>query len=436
MQYQETIKYLMEHLPMYQRIGAQAYKKDLTNITVLCNALGNPQNKFSTIHVAGTNGKGSVSNLLASVLFESGYKTGLYTSPHLLDFRERIRVNGEFCTREFVIGFTKNILPLIEEIKPSFFEITVAMAFEYFALMEVDVGVIEVGLGGRLDSTNIIQPDLSVITNIGYDHQQFLGETLPEIAFEKAGIIKAGKPVVIGEYHPETFPVFKDKALSTLSPLSLAEENIQIDFLENTSNGMRLNILYQNQLVYPNIISALMGNYQLKNIATVIESIEILNNSSYTITEDAVYDGFKNVLINTNFTGRFQKLSDAPLTYCDCAHNAEGLQMLFDTIQQLSFEQLHIITGAVNDKDLNRNLACFPKSAIYYFSKPDIPRGLPADKLKSLASSFELSGSTYDSVADAYYTAKSNAGSNDLILICGSIFVVSEVLKIFQNIDN
>ena len=332
MDYPQTIEYLMKHLPMYQRIGAQAYKKDLTNIIALCNALDNPQNSFSGIHIAGTNGKGSVSNLLASVLFESGYTTGLYTSPHLLDFRERIRINGQLCTEEFVIDFTEKMKPLIAELQPSFFEITVAMAFKYFKDSAVDMAVIEVGMGGRLDSTNIIEPDLSVITNIGYDHQQFLGNTLAEIAFEKAGIIKPERHVIIGEYTNETLPVFKNKALGTSSPISFAQEKVHLDFVELLPEGLLVNVVYNEQLLYPNLICALTGKYQLKNIATVIESIEVLNKLGYNISEEAVYNGFKNVLINTGFAGRFQKLQDSPLTYCDCAHNAEGLQSLFETI--------------------------------------------------------------------------------------------------------
>ncbi len=435
MNYPETIRYLMEHLPMYQRIGAMAFKKDLTNITALCNALDNPQNKFVSVHVAGTNGKGSVSNMLASVFFESGYTTGLYTSPHLLDFRERIRVNGQLCTEEFVVGFTEKMKSLIEHIHPSFFEITVAMAFDYFARSEVDIAVVEVGMGGRLDSTNIIQPALSIITNIGLDHQQYLGKTLPEIAFEKAGIIKPGTPVVVGEFQPETAGVFQEKAATTHSPITFAEQLVHIDVLEHVPEGMRLNILYRNQLIYPNILSALTGVYQQKNIATVIESIEVLNNAGYAIPEDAVYEGLKNVLQHTGFKGRFQKLADAPLTYCDCAHNADGLQVLFESLRQLTYDRLHIVTGAVNDKDLDKSLSRFPKSAMYYFAKPDIPRGLEAMRLRAAALEYGLSGNAYRSVADAYAAAKASAVDKDLILICGSIFVVAEALTIFYNHD-
>lgn len=433
MNYQETIQFLMDHLPMFQRIGPQAYKKDLTNIIKLCDALGNPQNNFSTIHIGGTNGKGSVSNLLASVLFEAGYDTGLYTSPHLIDFRERIRVNGIMCDKEFVVEFTKTIMPLIDEIHPSFFEITVAMAFAYFAEKKISVAVIEVGLGGRLDSTNIIQPDISVITNIGYDHMQLLGDTLPEIAFEKAGIIKPGRPVVIGEYHPETIGVFQEKAQSVMAPVFIAEENVAVQLVEGGTEKIMTNVSYHNQLVYPNLECALAGKFQMKNIATAIQAIELLNSCGYDISEDAVYDGFKNVIKNTGFAGRFQKISDTPPVYCDCAHNAEGLKELFNTVSGMSYQKLHIVTGAVNDKDINKNLACFPTEAQYYFAKPDIPRGMVAERIQGLASQFQLFGNRYDSVNLAYAAALTSAKNNDMVLICGSIFVVAEVLQVIFN---
>lgn len=433
MNYEETIQYLFTHLPMYQRIGSVAYKKDLTNITLLCQHLNNPQTTFRTIHVGGTNGKGSVSNMLASVLTEAGYKTGLYTSPHLLDFRERIRINGEICSKEFVVEFIDAMKSVIEKIQPSFFEITVAMAFQYFATQLVDVAIIEVGLGGRLDSTNIITPDLSVITNIGLDHQQLLGNTYAQIAFEKAGIIKAGIPVVIGEYHADTFPVFTEKANSVIAHLYLAEQNILVELIEMQAEYLYVHVSINNSLVYPNLVSSLNGKYQLKNIATTIEATELLIQMGYEISEEDVYNGFYHIQQNTGFIGRFQKLSDTPLIYCDCAHNADGLKTLFESVATLDFNKLHIVTGAVNDKDIRSNLMQFPGNAHFYFAKPDIPRGMPAERLKILATEYKLDGNSYNSVEHAFTTSLQNAASNDLILICGSIFVVAEVLQFLQN---
>ncbi len=429
MTYKETIEYLFTHLPMYQRIGPAAFKKDLTNTIALLKILDDPHKKITSIHVAGTNGKGSVSNMLASVLQEAGYSTGLYTSPHLLDFRERIRLNGIMCEKEFVIEFVEKIKPHIPEIEPSFFEITVAMAFEYFAQKEVDIAVIEVGLGGRLDSTNVITPILSIITNISYDHQMMLGNTLKEIAGEKAGIIKKNIPVVIGEFHEETFPVFLEKTNSHAASIFLASENVQAEILIEELDKIELNISYLDQLIYPSLMLDLTGTYQLKNIKTTIQSIEVLRSIGVEMPEEAVYEGLKQVKKNTGFAGRWQIISDHPLIICDCAHNSAGLEELFEQVKNTHFEKLHIVTGAVNDKDLGANLKQFPKTATYYFCKPDIPRGLDAEILEQMAGSVGLHGKSYKSVREALNFAKQEMNEEDLLLICGSIFVVAEALE-------
>ncbi len=429
MTYKETVEYLYTHLPMYHRIGAAAFKKDLTNTISLLKILGDPHKKFTSIHVAGTNGKGSVSNMLASVLQEAGYSTGLYTSPHLLDFRERIRLNGKMCEKEFVTAFVERIKPHIPEILPSFFEITVAMAFEYFALKEIDIAVIEVGLGGRLDSTNVITPILSVITNISYDHQTMLGNTLKEIAGEKAGIIKNDIPVVIGEFHDETFSVFLEKANSASASIFLAEDNVKVEILTEEINILELNISYLDQLIYPGLMLDLTGRYQMKNIKTVVQSIEILRNVGVEIPDEAIYEGLKRVKKNTGFAGRWQIISQHPLVICDCAHNSAGLAELFDQVKKSNFSGLHIVTGAVTDKDLEANLRQFPREAVYYFCKPDIPRGLDAGVLEQMAGSEGLVGKSFPNVKTAVRAAKQEMKDDDLLLICGSIFVVAEALE-------
>lgn len=432
MTYKQTLDYLFTHLPMYQRIGVAAYKKDLTNTLALCKLLGDPQNKFTSIHVAGTNGKGSVSNMLASVFMEAGYSTGLYTSPHLIDFRERIRVNGKLCDEKFVIDFVEKIKPHIEEIQPSFFEITVAMAFDYFVQQEIDVAIVEVGLGGRLDSTNVITPILSVITNISYDHQNMLGNTYAEIAGEKAGIIKHNVPVVIGEFHSETFPVFQQKAIEQHASIYTANENVQLEIVDNSIERLEVHATYLNQLLYPDLVSGLTGDYQLANLKTTIQSIEVLREHKIEISDEAVYEGIKNVVKNTGFSGRFQLISRQPLIICDCAHNGDGLQKLFDQVSKIQFGNLLIVTGMVNDKDIDAGLKKFPSDAIYYFCKPAIPRGLDAEKLKDSAEKYHLHGNAFQTVKEAIMAAQNQAKSNDLILICGSIFVVAEALEFFN----
>lgn len=410
MNYQETINWMFNQLPMYQLRGASAYKKDLTNTHLLISHLDNPQEKIKCIHVAGTNGKGSTSHMLASILQEAGYKVGLYTSPHLKDFRERIKINGPEVSgdisEEFVTDFINEHKSFFESNDMSFFEMTVGLAFDYFAKEKVDIAVIEVGMGGRLDATNIITPLISVITNIGLDHTQFLGNTLEAIASEKAGIIKPNIPVIIGEYNPATKPVFLNKA---------KEYNAEIYFAAD--------------LVSETYSSDLIGDYQVHNKKTVLQTITILNSQNeFKITPDHIKSGLLNVMKNTGFQGRWQQLNEFPKVICDTAHNKNGLEIVLQQIQKEDFDTLHIVLGVVNDKDLDEILPLFPRKAIYYFCKPNIPRGLDALILKQKAASFELKGEVYNSVSEAYQKALKNADTTDFIYIGGSTFVVAEIL--------
>ncbi len=432
MNYAATIDYLFTHLPMYQRVGAAAYKKDLTNTLKLLEVIGNPHKNISCIHVAGTNGKGSVSNMLASILQEAGYSTGLYTSPHLEDFRERIRVNGHLCEEDFVVSFTENIKPHIATIQPSFFEITVAMAFAYFAHKEVDIAVIEVGLGGRLDSTNVITPVVSVITNISFDHMHMLGNTLTAIATEKAGIIKLHVPVVIGEMVAETQAVFEQMADAQQATLFPAEENVSVEILANSVSHLELHVTYMGQLAYPALVCGLTGAYQVKNVRTVIQAVEVMRLQGIELQEEAIYEGIRNVQQNTGFAGRWQILQQEPLVVADCAHNAAGLALLFEQVAQVTYNRLHIVTGAVNDKDIDAAIALLPETARYYFCRPDIPRGLEAQAFQAKAAGMNRIGEAYPNVADALTNAIRNAQQNDLVLICGSIFVVAEALPAYR----
>lgn len=406
MNYQETINWMFNQLPMYQLQGASAYKKDLTNTHLLIAHLDNPQEKIKCIHVAGTNGKGSSSHMLASILQEAGYKVGLYTSPHLKDFRERIKINGKDISEEFVTDFINEHKTFFESNDMSFFEMTVGLAFDYFAKEKVDIAVIEVGMGGRLDATNIITPLVSVITNIGLDHTQFLGNTLEAIAFEKAGIIKPNIPVIIGEYTPETKPVFLAKAKECNSEIYFAA-----DLVSET---------------YP---SDLIGDYQVHNKKTVLQTISVLNSQNeFKITPENIKSGLLNVVKNTGLQGRWQQLNAFPKVICDTAHNKNGLEIVLKQIQKEDFDTLHIVLGVVNDKDLEEILPLFPKKAIYYFCKPNIPRGLDVLILKQKATSFELKGEVYNSVSEAYQKALKNAEITDFIYIGGSTFVVAEIL--------
>lgn len=405
MTYKETLSWMFTRLPMFQREGKTAFKKDLTNSLAFSKYLNFPEKSFKSVHVAGTNGKGSSSHMLASILQQSGYNVGLYTSPHLKDFRERIKVNGKKISQNEVIEFIAKNKSFLENQNLSFFEMTVGMAFFYFASKNVDIAIIEVGLGGRLDSTNIITPLVSVITNIGFDHTQFLGETLPEIAFEKAGIIKPNIPVVVGEFQAESAPVFKKIANDKKAAIFFAEDNVLKKYT-----------------------SDLKGNYQEKNIKTVVQTIEILCNSGFKISEEQLINGFSKVVENTGLLGRWQILNTNPKVICDTAHNKEGLQYVLKQLSEEKFKQLHIVLGVVNDKDLNSILPLFPKMAKYYFCKPNISRGLSEKELQLSANNFGLKGHCFKTVKTAYSKALKQANNSDLIFVGGSTFVVAEVV--------
>jgi dihydrofolate synthase/folylpolyglutamate synthase len=445
MTYRETLDFLYAQLPMYHRIGAAAYKKDLTNTLALCEYLGNPHLKFRSIHVGGTNGKGSVSHMLAAVCQAAGLKTGLYISPHYKDFRERIKVNGRYIPRRQVIDFVEKSREAIEKIQPSFFELCVAMAFDHFARERVDVAVVEVGLGGRLDSTNVITPLLSVITNISYDHQNMLGDTLPEIAFEKAGIIKPNVPVVIGETHPESAPVFLKKAAETGSEIIFADRHFEArEKGEKNWKSTFYDVFKDGKLFLENLEVDAAGPFQAKNVATAIQALEVVSNNLPMLDLHALQAGLKNLRPLTQFIGRWQIIGTNPTILCDSAHNEAGLKMAFEKIAQLTtydlrlttddFKlqtpnfKLHVVTGFVNDKDVDKILGLFPKNARYYFAKADIPRGLEATLLQEKAASQGLKGRAYSSVKNALKAAKRAAAPQDLIVIIGSIFVVAEVI--------
>lgn len=412
---------------MFSRIGAAAYKADLTNTIRLCNTLGNPQHKFKSIHVAGTNGKGSTSHMLAAILQTAGYKTGLYTSPHLKDFRERIKVNGEMVSEEFVILFTERIRPRIEEIEPSFFEITVAMAFEYFAQQEVDIAIIETGLGGRLDSTNVIVPELSIITNIGWDHMNLLGNSLEEIAAEKAGIIKEKIPVVVGEVIPETISIFEETAYEKNAPLSIAERKRHIADWNWEKHELVVEVASEHQTDRKIYHLDLQGVYQTKNLLTVLEACSILQQKGWKLDNDAIQQGLKHTKKITGLHGRWEVIHTSPLVVMDVAHNADGIRQLVQQAELISHDQLHIIIGMVKDKDIDRVLSLLPKTANYYFTKAKIPRALPENELMEKAGKLKLKGDSFPDVNEALEFALQHTHPDDLIIICGSVFLVGEV---------
>lgn len=405
MNYQETLDWLFVQLPMYQRVGQAAYKANLDNTLLLSDYLRHPEKAFKSIHVAGTNGKGSTSHMLASVLQEAGYKVGLYTSPHLKDFRERIKVNGEMIPKRVVTSFIKKHKPFFEKHQLSFFEMTVGLAFDYFRIEKVDIAVVEVGMGGRLDSTNIITPEVSVITNIGWDHTQFLGDTLAKIAAEKAGIIKPNIPVVVGETLPETKPVFEEIALKNTAEIVFAE-NESFDF-------------------YP---SDLIGSYQKMNQKTVITALKMLKQKGWKFSEKDIKKGLKHVVENTGLLGRWQILQKSPKVICDTAHNKEGLMLTMKQLASENYNNLHIVLGVVSDKDLCKVLPLFPKNATYYFCEPKIPRAMPVVQLQREANAFNLIGEPFLSVKSAYQSALKNAEKEDVVYVGGSTFVVAEVL--------
>ncbi len=429
MNYRQTLDYMFSKLPMFTRIGEAAYKKDLKNTLLLCEALDNPQHKFKSIHIAGTNGKGSTSHMLAAILQSAGYKVGLYTSPHLIDFRERIRINGEEIPEHNVVDFIADNKERIEEIEPSFFELTVAMAFKYFADEKVDFAVIETGLGGRLDSTNIITPELSVITNISYDHQNMLGNSLAEIAGEKAGIIKQNVPVVIGQVHPETKTVFLAKAEDQNAQIYFAEENYKHQSHEYKNGNLEAVFLETATGKIIKVETPLAGNYQLQNLATVLQSCNILQKIHEGIfTDEHICKGIREVKKLTGLRGRWEILKQNPLTIADVAHNEAGLKSVFHQINSLTYNKLYIVFGMVKDKDITKALALLPHSATYYFCAPAIPRALPVTELLHAAENSGLKGLAYQSVADALQNAQNDAGKNDIVLCTGSIFVIAEVL--------
>ncbi len=430
MNYEETLNFLFQQLPAYSRIGAAAYKEDIGNIREMCSMIGNPQDSLRCIHVAGTNGKGSVCHMLASILQEAGYKTGLYTSPHIFEFGERIRINGDLVNEQFVINFVEKTKHFFSEIKPSFFEYTVLMAFDYFKEMNVDIAVIETGMGGRLDSTNIITPILSVITSIGFDHTDILGNTLEKIAYEKAGIIKHNVPVVIGEISPETKVVFENKANETNSKIILAEEEYVVEFIDTSGSLLLCNIKNTETGIVKKLRMDLTGIYQTKNARTVLCCISELVKENFNIDTKALLDGLEKVSINTGIRGRWEELSQHPFVIMDVGHNIDGIRAI---LQQLEVEYPNsahnLILGFVNDKKIDAILDILPENCNYYFTNAHIERALSHETLREMAMAKGIEGKSYDDVNEALKVAKQNSNPQDVIVVCGSFFVVAEVKK-------
>lgn len=428
MNYQETIEYLYNITPLFQNVGKAAYKEGLDNTLKLDAFFEHPHKKFKTIHIAGTNGKGSCSHTIAAILQSAGYKTGLYTSPHLVDFSERIRVNGNPIEKDFVVKFVEENKYFFEPLHPSFFELTTSMAFLYFAHKEVDVAVIEVGLGGRLDCTNVIHPDLSIITNISFDHTQFLGHTLSAIASEKAGIIKENTPVIIGEYNSETREVFENKARQMNANIIFAEDSKLITEAVHTDDG---HFIYQSSLI-DNLYGELGGNYQLKNTNTILNSIIKLKDLGYKINEQNIREGFKNVCQLTGLMGRWQKLEDNPTIICDTGHNIGGIGYITEQLSKMKYDKLHIVIGMVNDKDINGVISLLPENAVYYFTQASVKRALPAEEIKKIGNSHGLKGEAYKNVKEALYAAKQNASEKDMIFVGGSTFIVADLIVLYS----
>ena len=429
MNYQETIDYLLSYLPMFQRIGAAAYKADIYNTVELMKALGNPEKKFKSIHVAGTNGKGSSSHLIASILREKGLKVGLHTSPHLKDFRERIKIDNKMCDEEFVINFVENNKELIKRIKPSFFETAVAMAFTYFAQENVDIAIIEVGMGGRLDSTNVINPLACLITNISFDHTQFLGNSLEKIAEEKAGIIKQNTPVVISQTQKETQNVFSAKANEKNSPICFADSYLSCENVNHSQGLLKMDIYKNGVERIKNLQSSLSGYYQQKNILGVVALIDMLNQyHNFNISDEEIKQGIENLSSNFPIAGRWQTLCNKPLTICDTGHNEDGLKYVIEQIKNTPHEKLRFVLAMVNDKDVNKVLSMLDKDAEYYLSQAKIPRALPVDELAEKAQQAGLSFTKYDTISQALAQAQEDAKENDLVFVGGSTFTVAEVV--------
>nr|WP_294794777.1 folylpolyglutamate synthase/dihydrofolate synthase family protein [uncultured Mucilaginibacter sp.] len=427
MDYQQTINYLYTRLPMFSRTGAAAITKDLSNTIALCNLLNHPENKFKSVHIAGTNGKGSTSHMLAAILQVAGYKTGLYTSPHLKDFRERVRINGEMISKQAVVDFVARYQQDIERLNLSFFEMTVGLAFDHFAEEHVDIAIIETGLGGRLDSTNVITPLLSVITNIGWDHTDLLGNTLPLIAAEKAGIIKPNIPAIIGERQDEVADVFTKKASDVGAPIRFAADEWEV---KSARVDQQLSVMASNNSktrAYPLLLD-LTGSYQLKNVKTVLSAIDELRLLGFNITDEHVKDALNQVKTLTGLHGRWEVLTQSPLTICDTGHNPDGIQEVLKNIAATPHKQLHFVIGMVSDKDSSKVLSLLPKTATYYFCRPDIPRGLDAGDLRDKARGFNLQGDSHLSVKEALAAAQKNAAPADLVFVGGSTFVVAEII--------
>ncbi|MBP9075717.1 MAG: bifunctional folylpolyglutamate synthase/dihydrofolate synthase [Haliscomenobacter sp.] len=425
--YQATVEFMFSQLPMYHRTGVQAYKKDVSNILALMDFLGHPYRDFPCIHVAGTNGKGSTAHMISAVLQSRGLKTGLFISPHYRDYRERIKLNGKLLDKAFVVDFIEAIRPALETIRPSFFEMTVAMAFSYFSRQKADVAVIEVGLGGRLDSTNVIHPLLSVITNISFDHMHLLGDTLPLIAGEKAGIIKEGVPVVIGETHPESAPVFLAKAEQMSAPIVFADQHYRAEVVEEDFHYTVFDVYRDGVLRFPALKTNLTGGYQQKNIQTALQAVELIA-PRFQLEDQHIREGLGNLKSLTRLIGRWDLIRESPRVLADSAHNEAGIRMAVDQLAQVPFDRLHIVLGMVSDKDLSGILSLLPTKARYYFAKADIPRGLDAQELKRQAAAFGLTGRAYSSVKQAFRAAIRQAAKEDLIFVGGSIFVVAEVI--------
>lgn len=429
--YQQALDYLYEQLPMFHRIGTAAFKKDLTNIRSFCERLGHPEKAFPSVHIAGTNGKGSVAHMLASIFTASGFKTGLYTSPHYRDFRERVKIDGQLIPKQSVVDFVDEHKAFCNELKPSYFEWTVALAFDYFRKEKVDIAIIETGLGGRLDSTNIVTPLLSVITNIGLDHTNLLGETLPLIAGEKAGIIKKNVPVVIGETHPETKGVFEKKAAEESAPIFMADEHYRAALNEKTETHSLYQIQKDDSPFLINYALNHLGDYQHKNLSTVLMAVNVLENEYPEMLPSEglnVSEGLFNLKKNAGFLGRWEFISLRPRILCDSAHNEDGIRLAMEGLKKIAFDHLHFVIGMVNDKPPTKILSLLPDTATYYFCKANIPRGLDADVLREAAGAFGLKGKTYASVRHALAAAKRRAAADDLIFVGGSIFVVAEVI--------
>jgi len=430
MTYDQVLDFLYSQLPMYQRVGAAAYKHDLGKTLDLDKHSGHPHKNFKSVHIAGTNGKGSVAHSVASILQEAGYKTGLYTSPHYLDFRERIRINGQMIPKQYVVDFVSNNMNYFKQLKPSFFEMTVALAFQYFSDQNVDIAVIEVGMGGRLDSTNIITPLVSVITNISFDHTRFLGDTLTKIAEEKAGIIKPYVPVVLGQMQPFVRSVFLEKATEKNAPLYLANHTYSVENINRTAEGkLSFNVYKKGEIAYPNMVFGLAGNYQQLNIPVILKTVDILRQKGYDITDRALYKGMENVVENTGIMGRWQILGKNPLIIADAGHNEDGIRQVTAQIKLTPHKNLHFILGMVNDKDIHNILRLLPRNATYYFTRSSVARSRDGNQLMNEARSFDLKGQAYDNVPEAIDAAIKNAGKDDLVFIGGSTFVVADAIK-------